>query len=164
MRRLLLAAFIAGVAARASALPLEWLLLTGDARERLVDILLLEERLDELDFLESVWAGDEWGAEAAARTLVDQTHDPEMTRWLAGYLRRTGRADEADRLDPPRLRKLQSAGLRASAPDVSSHRPVVFLHGYNEVRCAPRVHVSHHQDQQVAGHLHCRSPACNSHV
>ena len=131
MRRLLLAAFIAGVAARASALPLEWLLLTGNTRERLVDVLLLEERFDELDFLESVWEGDEWGAEAAARTLIDTTHDPEMTRWLADYLRRTGRADEADRLDPPRPRKLQSAGLRASAPDVSSHSPVVFLHGYN---------------------------------
>ena len=104
MKRLLLVMLIIGVTVRAAALPLEWLLLTGGARDRLVDVLLLEERLDELDFLMSVWEGDEWGAEAAARTLVDQTHDPEMTRWLAGYLRRTGREDEADRLDPPRPR------------------------------------------------------------
>ena len=131
MKRLLLVMLIMGVAARAAGLPQEWLLLTGDARDRLVDVLLLEERLDELEFLVSVWEGDEWGAEAAARTLVDQAHDPEMTRRLAGYLRRTGREDEADRLDPPRPRKLRSAVLTGSKPEVSSHRPVVFLHGYN---------------------------------
>ena len=126
------AVFLA-VTVRAAGLPLEWLLLTGDVRDRLVDVLLREERLDELDFLMSVWEGDEWGAEAAARTLVDQTHDPEMTRWLAGYLRRTGREDEADRLDPPRLRSraLKAAAPARTAPEVSSHRPVVFLHGYN---------------------------------
>ena len=122
--------FILAAIVRAAGLPLEWLLLTGDVRDRLVDVLLLEERFDELDFLMSVWEGDEWGAEAAARTLIDTTHDPAVTRWLAGYLRRTGRTDEADRL-APRPRKLQSAGLRASAPDVTSRRPVVFLHGYN---------------------------------
>ena len=118
------------VSVRAAGLSLEWLLLTGSTRDRLVDVLLLEERFDELDFLMSVWEGDEWGAEAAARTLIDTTHDPAVTRWLAGYLRRTGRADEADQI-APRPRKLQSAGLRASAPDVTSRRPVVFLHGYN---------------------------------
>ena len=133
MKRLLAVLLVLGVAVSASALPLEWLLLTGDARERLVDILLLEERLDELDFLVSVWEGDEWGAEAAARTLVDQAHDPAVTRWLAGYLRRTGRADEADRLDPPRLRSraLKAAAPARAAPEASLHRPVVFLHGYN---------------------------------
>ena len=120
-----------GVAVRVAALPLEWLLLTGDSRDRLVDVLLLEERLDELDFLMSVWEGDEWGAEEAARTLVDQTHDPEMTRWLAGYLRRTGREDEADQIEPTRPRKLRSAVPMGGKPEVSSHRPVVFLHGYN---------------------------------
>ena len=119
------------VAVRAAGLPQEWLLLTGDARDRLVDVLLLEERHDELDFLMSVWEGDEWGAEAAARTLVDQTHDPSMTRWLAGYLRRTGRADEADQIEPPRPRKLRSLALQTANQKVSSHRPVVFLHGYN---------------------------------
>ena len=119
------------VSVRAAGLSLEWLLLTGSTRDRLVDVLLLEERFDELDFLMSVWEGDLWGAEAAARTLIDTTHDPAVTRWLAGYLRRTGRADEADRIDPPRPRKLHSAALRSSAPDVTSHRPVVFLHGYN---------------------------------
>ena len=126
------AVFLA-VAVRAAGLPQEWLLLTGSSRDRLVDVLLMEERLDELDFLMSVWEGDEWGAEAAARTLVDQAHDPEMTRWLAGYLRRTGRTDEADRLDPPRPRprSLKAAAPTQSAPEVSSHRPVVFLHGYN---------------------------------
>ena len=133
MKRLLLAALIAGVTACASALPLEWLLLTGGARDRLVDVLLREERLDELDFLMSVWEGDAWGAEAAARALVDQTRDPETTRWLAGYLRRTGRADEADRLDPPRLRSraLKAAAPARAAPEASPQRPVVFLHGYN---------------------------------
>ena len=118
------------VTVRAAGLPLEWLLLTGSTRDRLVDVLLLEERFDELDFLMSVWEGDEWGAEAAARTLIDTTHDLAVTRWLAGYLRRTGRTDEADQI-APRPRKLRSAGLRASAPDVTSRRPVVFLHGYN---------------------------------
>ncbi|MBQ0032372.1 MAG: hypothetical protein KBT68_06185, partial [bacterium] len=63
----------------------------------------------------------------------DQAHDPEMTRWLAGYLRRTGRADEADQIEPPRPRprSLKAAAPAQSAPEVSSHRPVVFLHGYN---------------------------------
>ena len=130
-KAVLAGAVLLAVTVRAAGLPQEWLLLTGDARVRLVDVLLLEERLDELDFLMSVWEGDEWGAEAAARTLVDQAHDPEMTRWLAGYLRRTGREDEADQIEPPRPRKLQSAALRSSAPVASSQRPVVFLHGYN---------------------------------
>ena len=108
------------VAVRAAGLPQEWLLLTGDARDRLVDVLLQQERLDELDFLMSVWEGDEWGAESAARTLVDTTHDPAVTRWFAGYLRRTGRADEADRLDPPRLRSraLKAAESARTAPVV----------------------------------------------
>ena len=118
------------VTVRAADLPLEWLLLTGDARERFIDVLLFEERLDELDFLMSVWEGDEWGAEAAARTLVDQTHDPSMTRWLAGYLRRTGREDEADQI-APRPQKLQSVAPARAAPVATAHRPVVFLHGYN---------------------------------
>lgn len=125
---LLLLLFIAG---RAFALPLEWLLVRGGARDRLVATLETEERFDELDFLEAVWEGDAAGAEAAARVLVDRAHDPEMTRWLARYLRRTGRADEAARLDPPRLRKLRSLALQTANQKVSSHRPVVFLHGYN---------------------------------
>ena len=130
MKRLLLAVFIAGVAVRAAALPLEWLLLTGNARERLVDVLLQQERFGELDFLGAVWEGDVEGAEAAARILVDTTHDPEMTRWLAGYLRRTGRAEEADRIAPC-PRKLLSTMLTGDKPVTTSRRPVVFLHGYN---------------------------------
>ena len=118
------------VSVRAAGLSLEWLLLTGSTRDRLVDVLLLEERFDELDFLMSVWEGDEWGVEAAARTLIDTTHDPAVTRWLAGYLRRTGRTDEADQI-APRPRKLQSLALQTANQKVSSHRPVVFLHGYN---------------------------------
>ena len=115
---------------RAFALPLEWLLVRGGVRDCLIATLETEERFDELDFLEAAWEGDAEGAEAAARVLVDKTHDPEMTRWLAHCLRRTGRADEADRI-APRPRKLLAPALRASSPEVTSRRPVVFLHGYN---------------------------------
>ena len=118
-------------AGSAFALPLEWLLVRGGARENLVAMLETEERFDELDFLEAVWEGDVEGAEAAARVLVDRTHDPEVARCLAGYLRRTGREDEADRIEPPRPRKLRSLALQTANQKVSSHRPVVFLHGYN---------------------------------
>ena len=133
MRRILAVFLLLLCVGRAFALPLEWLLVRGDVRDCLVATLEVEERFDELDFLEAVWEGDAKGAEAAARVLVDRANDPEMTRWLARYLRRTGRADEAERLDPPRLR---SRALKATesvqlAPVVSSHRPVVFLHGYN---------------------------------
>ena len=114
----------------ASALPLEWLLVRGGVRENLIAMLEAEERFDELDFLGAVWEGDVEGAEAAARILVDTTHDPEMTRWLARYLRRTGRADEAARI-APRPRKLLSTALTGDKPATTSHRPVVFLHGYN---------------------------------
>ena len=109
---------------------LEWMLVRGDVRDRLAATLRAEDRLDELAFLEAAWDGNADGAEAAARVLVDKTHDPAMTRWLARYLRRTGRADEAARI-APRPQKLRSVALRAAAPDVTSHRPVVFLHGYN---------------------------------
>ena len=128
LKILLLLLFIAG---RAVAIPLEWLLVRGGARERLVATLETEERFDELDFLEAVWEGDAAGAEAAARVLVDRAHDPEVARCLAGYLRRTGREDEADRIEPPRPRKLRSLALQTANQKVSSHRPVVFLHGYN---------------------------------
>ena len=125
MKKLLaLAVLLCGFSA--FSLPLEWVLVRGGVRDRLVASLKAEGRLDELDFLEAVWEGNADGAEAAARMLVDRTHDPAMTKWLARYLRRTGRADEAARLVPPRPQK-----LKAAAPDVTSHRPVVFLHGYS---------------------------------
>ena len=124
------AVLLALCAGRAFALPLEWLLVRGGVRDCLAVTLEAEERFDELDFLESVWAGDAEGAEAAARVLVDKTHDPEMTRWLARYLRRTGRADEAARI-APRPRKLLSAAPKSAEPVTASRRPVVFLHGYN---------------------------------
>ena len=125
-----LVALLALYVGSASALPLEWLLVRGGVRENLVAMLETEERFDELDFLEAVWEGDVECAETAARILVDTTHDPEMTRWLARYLRRTGRADEAARI-APRPRKLLSTMLAGGKPETSSRRPVVFLHGYN---------------------------------
>ena len=132
MKRLVLLVLALTGALCAVALPLEWMLLAGDARERLTEVLLRQERFDELAFLESVWEGDEWGAEFAARTLVDQTHDPSMVRWLAGYLRRTGREEEAERIAPRKQPRTLKASVPAMvAPDISSHRPVIFLHGYN---------------------------------
>ena len=118
-------------AGSAFALPMEWLLVRGGARENLIAMLETEERFDVLNFLEAVWEGDFEDAEAAARILVDTTHDPEVARCLAGYLRRTGREDEADQIEPPCPRKLRSLALQAVNLKVSSHRPVVFLHGYN---------------------------------
>ena len=118
---------------RAFAVQMEWMLAHGEARDRLVATLRAEERFDELAFLEAVWKGDAVGAEAAARAFVDTTHDSEMTRRLARYLRRTGRADEAALLDPPRpqSRALKAAVPARAAPEATSPRPIVFLHGYN---------------------------------
>lgn len=130
MKRLTIVLFLLLASGRAAAFPLEWMLVRGGVRDCLAVTLEAEERFAELDFLESVWAGDAEGAEAAARILVDTTHDPEMTRWLGRYLRRTGRADEAARI-APRPRKLLSTVLTGGKPEATSRRPVVFLHGYN---------------------------------
>ena len=130
MKRIWVVFLLILCAGRAFALPLEWLLVRGGVRDCLVATLEAEERFDELDFLEAVWEGDAEGAEAAARVLVDRAHDPEMTRWLARYLRRTSRADEAARI-APRPRKLLSTVPTSGKPEATSRRPVVFLHGYN---------------------------------
>ena len=76
MKRILAVFLLILCAGSAFALPLEWLLVRGDVRDCLVATLEAEERFDELDFLEAVWEGDAEGAEAAARILVDQAHDP----------------------------------------------------------------------------------------
>ena len=73
------------VAVRAAGLSLEWLLLTGSTRDRLVDVLLLEERFDELDFLMSAWEGDEWGAEA--RNPADWSFRGRGAIWSASSAR-----------------------------------------------------------------------------
>ena len=126
----------AALFAAAADFPLEWLLLEGPTRARLVERLAELGRTNEVALLEAVEGKNEEGARSALLALIEPGGNRQLGEGLVRLLRTSGRTAEAQelarrldgRISPPR--KL-AATSTLPEPDLSGKNPVVFLHGYN---------------------------------
>ena len=120
--------------ARGADFPLEWALLEGPARTRLVAALTARGRTNEVALIEALAQGDSVATETALRRLVAASDDRRLGDALVRLLRASGRADEAEEmrrtLGTRRAKPRKLAAATPVAPTFSGKTPVVFLHGY----------------------------------
>ena len=128
---------LSGFAVAADEFPVEWMLLRGSARGRLVERLSASGRTNEVALLEALAADDSAGTERAMRRLVDQNDDQQLGDALVRLLNASGRTAEAQELSrtlqarrAPRRKLMAAAPTAEQEPVFSGKSPVVFLHGY----------------------------------
>lgn len=136
MRRFLVACVLglSFAAVAETAFPLEWALLTGAARTRLVGRLTEEGRTNEVSLLRALAEEDAATAESVLRRMTAERDEPRLAEGLVRLVRASGRAAEAQELERgfAARRPRCLAAAPSSAPAVNTNRtPVVFLHGYS---------------------------------
>lgn len=135
MKPFVVALLLIPAMARAEGFPLEWALLKGTARERLMARLAERGQTNEIALLKALADDDAVRTERAMRRLSDENGDLRLGRNLVRMLTASGRTADAQDLGRilqakrPHRRKLSATPPTASR--FSGKTPVVFLHGYN---------------------------------